>query len=74
LANIWNITVYPNSKFSEVKQIDENTLEIRIKSPPIKGKANKELIELLSKFFNVKKSQIKIVKGLTSRNKVVQIE
>lgn len=40
---------------------------------PEQGKANKKMIELLSEYFRVPKSQIRIVKGEISRNKIVEI-
>ncbi|RUM87332.1 MAG: hypothetical protein DSZ24_06440 [Thermodesulfatator sp.] len=42
-------------------------------APPEKGKANKQLVEVLAKHFGVKKSSVKILKGETSHNKVVEI-
>ncbi|MBD1807251.1 DUF167 domain-containing protein [Microcoleus sp. FACHB-SPT15] len=45
-----------------------------LKSPPVDGKANKELIELLAKKFDVSKSQIRIKLGLSSRIKLVEID
>ncbi|OGY39149.1 MAG: hypothetical protein A2418_03165 [Candidatus Brennerbacteria bacterium RIFOXYC1_FULL_41_11] len=55
--------------------IDQNNkdLIIGIKSLPEKGKANQELIKKLAKYFNVDVSKIKIISGLSSRNKVVEI-
>jgi uncharacterized protein (TIGR00251 family) len=47
---------------------------VHLKSPPVDGKANKELIELLAKKFSVTKSQITILIGLSGRNKLVNIE
>lgn len=40
---------------------------------PEQGKANKKMIELLAEYFRVTKSEIQIVKGETSRNKIVEI-
>ncbi len=50
------------------------TLHVKIAAAPEKGKANKELIDFLSERLDVRKSSIQIVKGETSRNKVVSIE
>lgn len=48
-------------------------IRVYIKSPPVKGKANEEMIEMLAKYFAVRKSDIEIVKGGHSRNKTVKI-
>lgn len=48
--------------------------KVYITAPPEDGKANKKLIELLAQYFKVPKSQIRIVKGEMSRNKIIEIE
>lgn len=66
------VRVIPNSKeqrlFREGKDI-----RAYVKAKPEHGKANQELIKLLSKFFDVNKREIKIVKGEKSRDKIIQI-
>jgi len=66
--------VHPNSGRNEITGLKEGTLEIKVAAPPVKGKANKELIDFLSRKLGVSKSSLNIVKGHTSRNKVVTIE
>ncbi|NVM54269.1 MAG: DUF167 domain-containing protein [Candidatus Helarchaeota archaeon] len=66
--------VKPHSKQVNIKQLDPKTYEIAISSKPEKGKANKEIIEELAKFFKIKKSKITILKGHKSRHKIIQIE
>ncbi len=68
------IMVVPNSKQQKVEKISENKYKVYVKSPPTKGKANKELIEILAKYFGLAKSKIKIVKGVASREKVIEIQ
>jgi uncharacterized protein (TIGR00251 family) len=54
---------------------DENgVLIVGIKALPEKGKANQELIRKLAKHFKVDVSKIKIVSGLSSRNKIIEIK
>lgn len=69
-----NIVATPNSKNSEVIKIDESNYKVKVNAPASEGKANKRLIELLSDYFNVSKSSIKILKGSKSRNKIVNID
>jgi len=47
-------------------------LVVRVAAPPEGGKANRELLKLLKKYFKAKK--VEIVKGHTSRMKVVRVE
>ncbi len=42
-------------------------------SPAHEGKANKDIVRLIAKFFKVNRSSVSIIKGLNSRNKVVKI-
>jgi len=68
------IKVIPRSSKNEVVgEMSDGILKIKLTAAPVDGEANKELIKLLAKYFGVAKSRIKIVKGLTSRNKVVEI-
>ncbi|MDF0679830.1 MAG: DUF167 domain-containing protein [Candidatus Nitrosocosmicus sp.] len=55
--------------------VDEATMEIKVslRCVPVKGKANKELINIISKHFKIGPSNIKIIHGLYSKNKVIQI-
>ena len=67
------VKVKPNSKQQKIKQSEDGTWIIRLKSPPVDGKANQELIKLLAKKFNVKKSEITIKSGLSAKNKLIEI-
>ncbi len=67
------VKVKPNAKKNEIKQIEDNFFEIKTTATPEKGKANQKVIEMLSKHFKVPKSRIKIVRGETSREKVIEI-
>lgn len=64
----------PNSKQQKIETVSENNLLVRIKSPPVDGKANKELIEILAKHFAVTKSQVNIKHGHNSPDKLVEID
>ncbi len=70
---IINVRVVPNAKKNEIIQ-QADCLKIKVTAPPVEGKANEILIEVLAEHFNVKKSAIRIIKGERSRNKMVMIE
>lgn len=61
-----------NAKRSKVVN-DEGNFKIYLNAPAVEGKANKALIEVLAGYFSVKKSQVVILKGEKSRNKIVEI-
>lgn len=67
------VKVKPNSKKQEIQTAADGSLIIFLKSPPVDGKANEELIKLLAKEFSVAKSTIQIKWGLSSRQKLVEI-
>jgi uncharacterized protein (TIGR00251 family) len=69
-----NVKVKPSARTNEIKKIDDLHFEVRVTVPPEKGKANQKTIELLSKYFNVPKSNIRLVSGETYKLKVFEIE
>lgn len=68
-----NVRVVPKASRSEVVGMHDGVLRVRIAAPPVDGAANAELIRVLAKHFGVKKSLIKIVRGETSKTKVVKV-
>lgn len=67
---IINIKISPNAKKNEIINEGE-IIKIKITAQPIDGKANKALIEFLSKNFKIPKTSIKILKGETSKEKTI---
>lgn len=68
------VKVKPNSKEQKIEEQSDGSLTVKLKSPPIDGKANEELIKLLAENFNVSKSRIRIKSGLSSRQKLIEID
>ena len=68
------IKVKPNSRASLLEQKEHGTWLAQIKSPPVDGKANEELIALVAKQFGCRKSQVSIKSGGAGRLKLVQVE
>ena len=58
----------------EIFEISENKITIGIKSRPVKGEANKEIIKKLAKHFGVSTSKIQIKTGHKSKVKIVEIQ
>jgi uncharacterized protein (TIGR00251 family) len=59
------------NKITEI--MDNDVIKIAISAPPEKGKANAELIKFLSTEFNVPKSNIEIISGGVTKNKLIKI-
>ncbi|HSB83721.1 MAG TPA: DUF167 domain-containing protein [Nitrosarchaeum sp.] len=68
---LYKVTVEFNK---EILIIKENQITVGIKSKPIKGEANKEIIKKLAKHFKVSTSVIQIKSGHKSRQKIIQIQ
>lgn len=67
---IINIKAYPRSSREEVVKISDKEYKVYLKSPPDKNKANVELCKLLQRYF---KREVRIKRGLSSRNKIVEV-
>jgi uncharacterized protein (TIGR00251 family) len=68
-----HVKVKPNSRQSLLEQKEDGTWLAQIKSPPVDGKANEELITLVARHFKCRKSEVTIKSGSTGRLKLVQI-
>lgn len=68
---IYKIRVVPKAKISKITPGDP--IKIYTTSVPADGKANESVIKLLSDYFNVAKSKIKIIRGETTRDKIIEI-
>lgn len=68
------VKVKPNSKQQKIEEQLDGSLIVYLKSPPVDGKANEELIKVLAEKFDVPKYYIRIKSGLSSRQKLVEID
>lgn len=73
MEKIISIKVTPRAKESLIIEDFENNLKIKVKSPPVDGRANQEILELLADYYKIPKSQIQIIQGSKSRNKLIKI-
>ncbi len=71
---ILKVKVVPGSSSNKISGWENGYLKVKIAAPPEKGKANDELIKFFSRLFGVRKNQIKIKSGHTSRLKLIEIE
>jgi uncharacterized protein (TIGR00251 family) len=65
------IQAQPGAKRTEVAGLYGDCLKLRLASPPVDGKANECLIEFLAERLGVKRAQVRITRGLSSRRKSV---
>ncbi len=68
-----SLKISPNASKNEIIKTHDG-VKIKITAPPVDGKANKCLIEFLSKTFKIPKSSIEILRGETSKEKTLLIK
>lgn len=68
------VKVHPSAPKSEIAGFSDGILTVRVAAPPVENKANQELIELLSRALGVSQRSLTILKGHTSRNKLILID
>jgi uncharacterized protein (TIGR00251 family) len=68
------IRVTPNAGRNEITGWRDGVLLVKLAAPPVGGKANKALTDFLSRKLGVKRAAITIVKGQTTRNKIIDIK
>jgi uncharacterized protein (TIGR00251 family) len=67
------VRVIPRSSKNEIIPLEDNSFKVKLTAAPVDGKGNESLIKLLSEYFNISKSRIRIVKGEKGRKKIVEI-
>lgn len=68
-----DVLIRPRSSRDEIVGMHEGRLKIKISAPPVDGKANERLTEVLSKAFRVSKSNVEIIRGKSSKLKTVRL-
>jgi uncharacterized protein len=67
------IKVQPNAGRNEIIGLAEGVWKIKIGAPPDKGKANKALLDFLSRVLNIRKDSLILLRGQASHNKVIEV-
>lgn len=70
---VFQVRVVPRSSRSEVAGIQGDSLKVRLKAPPVEGRANEECIRFLAGLLGVKKDRVRIVSGLKSKTKTIAV-
>lgn len=68
-----NVKAKPGAKENKIEKLDDEHFVVSVKEPPVQGRANAAIIKLLAGYFGVMPSDIAIVSGHISRNKIVRI-
>lgn len=73
MSRILDLKVKPNARVSQLTLQPDGTWLAQLKSPPVDGKANAELIALVAAHFDCRKAQVSIRVGAGGRRKLVRI-
>ena len=68
---IIKVKVHPNSSQKKIKKLSKDSYEVWLREKPIENKANIDLERFLKKYFN---KSLKILKGLKSKNKIIELK
>ena len=69
------VKIIPNASKNEILgTLLDGTIKIKIKAQPREGKANTELINYLSEYFSLSRSEIKIIRGEKMRLKIIELQ
>jgi uncharacterized protein (TIGR00251 family) len=74
MSRILELKVKPNARASRLTQLPDGTWLAELKSPPVDGKANAELVSLVADQFGCRKAQVTIKLGAGGRRKLVKID
>lgn len=70
----FEIRVQPRSSQNQIIGAVGDAIKVKLTAPPVEGQANQSLIAFLADVFSVPKRNVSIIKGDTSRNKIVEIQ
>jgi uncharacterized protein (TIGR00251 family) len=68
------VEVKPRAKKEGVEKLGENHFSVRVNVPPLDGKANDRVVELLSEYLKIPKSKIRLSGGHKSKRKTFDVE
>ena len=69
-----SVRVKPNAKQEKIEKVNDGHFLIWVKEKPQEGKANKAVIKVLSEYFGVPQSEVVLLKGKTSKDKIFEIK
>jgi uncharacterized protein (TIGR00251 family) len=68
------VKVTPGAPRNEIAGVTGGVLHVKIAAPPVRGRANRELTDFLSRALGVGRSAVTIVRGGTGRRKIIEVE
>jgi uncharacterized protein (TIGR00251 family) len=72
-AVVLPVKVVPRANKSEFVGVEGDAIKIRLKAPPVDGKANEALVRFVAELFAIPRANVEIVSGTTGRRKLVSV-
>ena len=69
-----NLQVLPRSSQSKIVGLYNDAVKIKLNNPPVDGQANAECLRVVAKYFGVSKTQVSVLRGISSRQKTILIK
>lgn len=68
------VKVKANSKTEKIEKIGDKSFAVSVKAPAKEGKANLAVVKALAKYFGIAQSDARILSGLNSKQKIIEID
>ncbi len=68
------VKVQPRSSRNQIAGEQDGALKVKLTAPPVEGEANQALVDFLSHFLKLPRKNITLLRGETSRNKLIEIK
>jgi uncharacterized protein len=68
-----NVKAKPGAREERVEKVDDNNFVVSVKEPPVQGRANMAIVRALAEYFKVSNSQVHLVSGFSSKQKVFEV-
>ena len=69
-----NLQVLPRSSQSKIVGLYNDAVKIKLNKPPVDGQANAECLRVVAKYFGVSKTQVSVLRGISSHQKTILIK
>lgn len=63
----------PGAREEKVEKNDDGSFEVSVKEPPVQGRANAAIARALAEYFKVSNSEVRLISGFSSRQKIFEI-
>jgi uncharacterized protein (TIGR00251 family) len=70
-GTVMSLKVTPRASVNRIEGLVGDEIRVRLRAPPVDGKANEALVQFLCDVFHLSRSSVQLIGGLTGRHKKV---